>query len=158
MRCCKRRCSMVCRLILSHCWRIAGALPEWAFACVTFGSSRKACQARCLVACRQPTPRAAKCRAPGLQAWYQACDRDCTQLCHRACPSRPTLCVGLSGTYAELSGCTRCKKGRISAAFWIYMVLYGSKNGGQGGIRTHGELPPTAVFKTAALNHSATCP
>jgi hypothetical protein len=30
--------------------------------------------------------------------------------------------------------------------------------GGQGGIRTHGELPPTAVFKTAALNHSATCP
>ena len=29
---------------------------------------------------------------------------------------------------------------------------------GQGGIRTHGELAPTAVFKTAALNHSATCP
>jgi hypothetical protein len=34
----------------------------------------------------------------------------------------------------------------------------GLKPGGQGGIRTHGELPPTAVFKTAALNHSATCP
>ncbi len=32
------------------------------------------------------------------------------------------------------------------------------KTGGQGGIRTHGRLPPTAVFKTAALNHSATCP
>ena len=31
-------------------------------------------------------------------------------------------------------------------------------NGGQGGIRTHGELPPTTVFKTVALNHSATCP
>ena len=30
--------------------------------------------------------------------------------------------------------------------------------GGQGGIRTHGEHKPTAVFKTAALNHSATCP
>ena len=30
--------------------------------------------------------------------------------------------------------------------------------GGQGGIRTHGELPPTTVFKTVALNHSATCP
>jgi hypothetical protein len=30
--------------------------------------------------------------------------------------------------------------------------------GGQGGIRTHGELAPTAVFKTAALNHSATSP
>ena len=30
--------------------------------------------------------------------------------------------------------------------------------GGEGGIRTHGGLPPTAVFKTAALNHSATSP
>src|SRR6478736_9980188 len=30
--------------------------------------------------------------------------------------------------------------------------------GGQGGIRTHGGREPTAVFKTAALNHSATCP
>ena len=32
------------------------------------------------------------------------------------------------------------------------------QTGGQGGIRTHGELPPTTVFKTVALNHSATCP
>jgi hypothetical protein len=31
-------------------------------------------------------------------------------------------------------------------------------DGGRGGIRTHGELAPTAVFKTAALNHSATLP
>ena len=30
--------------------------------------------------------------------------------------------------------------------------------GGWGGIRTHGERKPTAVFKTAALNHSATHP
>ena len=30
--------------------------------------------------------------------------------------------------------------------------------GGRGGIRTHGGLSPTAVFKTAALNHSATHP
>jgi hypothetical protein len=30
--------------------------------------------------------------------------------------------------------------------------------GGQGGIRTHGELAPSAVFKTAAFNRSATCP
>ena len=34
----------------------------------------------------------------------------------------------------------------------------GLKPGGQGGIRTHGELAPTAVFKTAALNHSTTRP
>ena len=32
------------------------------------------------------------------------------------------------------------------------------ESGGQSGIRTHGELSPTAVFKTAALNHSAICP
>ncbi len=31
-------------------------------------------------------------------------------------------------------------------------------SGGRGGIRTHGGLAPTAVFKTAALNHSATLP
>lgn len=31
-------------------------------------------------------------------------------------------------------------------------------SGGQGGIRTHGELAPSAVFKTAAFDHSATCP
>jgi membrane-bound lytic murein transglycosylase B len=30
--------------------------------------------------------------------------------------------------------------------------------GGQGGIRTHGGVSPTTVFKTVALNHSATCP
>jgi site-specific DNA recombinase len=31
-------------------------------------------------------------------------------------------------------------------------------DGGEGGIRTHGTLSRTAVFKTAALNHSATSP
>ena len=33
-----------------------------------------------------------------------------------------------------------------------------AKGGGEGGIRTHGTVARTAVFKTAALNHSATCP
>src|SRR4051812_41384125 len=33
-----------------------------------------------------------------------------------------------------------------------------SRLGGRGGIRTHGGLAPTAVFKTAALNRSATLP
>ena len=32
------------------------------------------------------------------------------------------------------------------------------QNGGQGGIRTHGTLSRTLVFKTSAFNHSATCP
>ena len=31
-------------------------------------------------------------------------------------------------------------------------------DGGEGGIRTHGRLPATAVFKTAAFNRSATSP
>ena len=34
----------------------------------------------------------------------------------------------------------------------------GLGDGGWGGIRTHGALARTAVFKTAALNHSATHP
>ncbi len=32
------------------------------------------------------------------------------------------------------------------------------RNGGRGGIRTHGALAGTPVFKTGALNHSATLP
>ena len=31
-------------------------------------------------------------------------------------------------------------------------------SGGEGGIRTHGRLSPTTVFKTVALDHSATSP
>ena len=42
--------------------------------------------------------------------------------------------------------------------FQISSDIAGELLGGQGGIRTHGELPPTTVFKTVALNHSATCP
>ena len=36
----------------------------------------------------------------------------------------------------------------------IFTVMYG----GSGGIRTHGTVPRTLVFKTRALNHSATLP
>ncbi len=39
-----------------------------------------------------------------------------------------------------------------------YVVRAITDIGGRGGIRTHGGLAPTAVFKTAALNHSATLP
>lgn len=42
---------------------------------------------------------------------------------------------------------------RRQAAF---AVLF--RNGGRGGIRTHGTLAGTPVFKTGALNHSATLP
>jgi hypothetical protein len=39
-----------------------------------------------------------------------------------------------------------------------YDQLLGRIIGGEGGIRTHGALARTAVFKTAALNRSATSP
>ncbi len=38
------------------------------------------------------------------------------------------------------------------------LFLQEKRNGGQGEIRTHGRVSPTIVFKTIALNHSATCP
>ena len=45
------------------------------------------------------------------------------------------------------------------AAFgWRRTPRTRGQHGGWGGIRTHGGLAPTAVFKTAALNHSATHP
>ena len=40
----------------------------------------------------------------------------------------------------------------------LYQLSYRSVSGGRSGIRTHGRLSPTSVFKTGALNHSATLP
>ena len=51
----------------------------------------------------------------------------------------------------------RCGHRRRSAAISRYRGQ-SAVFGGRGGIRTHGRLAPTAVFKTAALNHSATLP
>src|SRR6185312_7511117 len=39
-----------------------------------------------------------------------------------------------------------------------YNITISIRSGGWGGIRTHGELAPTPVFKTGALNPSATHP
>src|SRR5713226_5240473 len=54
------------------------------------------------------------------------------------------------------------------ADLWVQSDVYGRKLltthrififcGGWGGIRTHGELAPTPVFKTGAFNRSATHP
>ena len=53
------------------------------------------------------------------------------------------------------------------APAWLFRVLYEGgdrKNqappliGGGGEIRTHGRVAPSLVFKTSALNHSATPP
>jgi hypothetical protein len=42
----------------------------------------------------------------------------------------------------------------------MYPIIhkYYNMSGGEGGIRTPGGLSPTAVFKTAAIDHSATSP
>ena len=39
-----------------------------------------------------------------------------------------------------------------------YLNLLVNKYGGEGGIRTHGTVAGTLVFKTRALNHSTTSP
>jgi hypothetical protein len=44
------------------------------------------------------------------------------------------------------------------ASFRIAANAGGVQNGGWGGIRTHGDVAATPVFKTGALNHSATHP
>src|SRR5215210_5445057 len=47
---------------------------------------------------------------------------------------------------------------RFSALCLIWADFDGQNCGGRGGIRTHEGVAPLAVFKTAALNHSATLP
>jgi hypothetical protein len=50
---------------------------------------------------------------------------------------------------------------KCASVFWDCSDSYEQSKtitGGQGGIRTHGELAPSLVFKTSSLNHSDTCP
>ena len=51
----------------------------------------------------------------------------------------------------------RCYWGARKSAGEIWSALEPGA-GGSGEIRTHGWVTPSAVFKTAALNHSATLP
>ena len=44
-----------------------------------------------------------------------------------------------------------------SSKVLLYLTFI-KEGGGGGGIRTHGRLSPTSVFKTGAFNHSATPP
>ena len=45
----------------------------------------------------------------------------------------------------------------LEAASQAYEGLF-KINGGEGGIRTHGRVAPSPVFKTGAFNRSATSP
>jgi hypothetical protein len=57
---------------------------------------------------------------------------------------------------ARLRSIAQKKFDRIK--FWNPTICTASSAGGRGGIRTHGTLAGTPVFKTGALNHSATLP
>ena len=55
-----------------------------------------------------------------------------------------------------------CRARRVLGPLILSAIIKGPQgafyNGGQGEIRTHGGVSPTLVFKTRAINHSATCP
>ena len=77
----------------------------------------------------------------------------------------PTLPrFALQGQPAAVQICSRqiCRTGgfspRLSARYENAPVGGDFVSGGESGIRTHGRLTPTAVFKTAALNRSAISP
>ena len=40
----------------------------------------------------------------------------------------------------------------------LLLELQGQQNGRQGGIRTHGGMDTSSVFKTDLINRSSTCP
>ena len=62
---------------------------------------------------------------------------------------------GLQGSVAFANSVEILKE--TQAIFWL-RTSSRRKSGGWGGIRTHGKLAPTPVFKTGALNRSATHP
>jgi hypothetical protein len=76
--------------------------------------------------------------------------------------------AGHSGRTGEEDGSARAVRARMAirpGCVGIYRLLLRKKEltdhrptGGRGGIRTHGALAGTPVFKTGALNHSATLP
>ena len=72
-------------------------------------------------------------------------------LCKQKCTKR------LSQRLSQLQMHFENKKGSHLRALPISQCLLGLCGGG-GGIRTHGRLSPTSVFKTGAFNHSATPP
>jgi hypothetical protein len=68
------------------------------------------------------------------------------------------LCEELGIPY-ELNRYDRASLATLaSVRNWRVAMRYPQKNGGRGGIRTHGQLAPSLVFKTSSLNHSDTLP
>ena len=80
-------------------------------------------------------------------------------------------CGEKPGSYPLLNGAVRSLQSGLPANYrekWASFAYFGGKNagislqlglaGGEGGIRTPGTLSGTPVFKTGAINHSATSP
>ena len=82
----------------------------------------------------------------GLRTSAQHCSGLSARFCHIPAEWSRTVLVCLTRK--------RSRRGPNDANTSIITAIYG----GRGGIRTHGGLAPSAVFKTAALNHSATRP
>ena len=64
----------------------------------------------------------------------------------------PVLSIGVRKGYRECAPIAAIMRAFVSAC------AYSRLDGGEGEIRTHGKLAPTLVFKTRAINHSATSP
>jgi hypothetical protein len=76
-------------------------------------------------------------------------------------------CIGPRALSCEAFGLRRLTLGRDVSGLEALATLRAyaaarakdaQRTGGEGGIRTHGRLAPTEVFKTSALSHSATSP
>jgi hypothetical protein len=64
----------------------------------------------------------------------------------------PVLSIGVRKGYRECAAIAAIMRAFLSS------YAYSRLDGGEGEIRTHGKLAPTLVFKTRAINHSATSP
>jgi hypothetical protein len=72
--------------------------------------------------------------------------------------SYPTNLAGSCRIAMAVAGQAPCPTHCLSRLYQTRVDLVRHGIGGGGGIRTHGGLAPTAVFKTAALSRSATPP
>jgi hypothetical protein len=91
---------------------------------------------------------------PGVK--HFRCVRMLASLSISACTSNGRLANAKQNPTRER--CMGCRVGALHAGELENNDLKSIRYGGRGEIRTHGGLAPTPVFKTGALNRSATHP